>query len=178
MANVNPAFRQPANPELAALAKEVNHQRRQDVLSRISEVDVPVYTPTNAPTQFDDIVDDPPTEADMARLRRMVDASFDNKATENVIPPNQKVPQGGYLTWPPPDVPTRVAPWTDAIDVRKWPKNVRATINDLSNINDVYGTTTRQKVQKACSEYRWAPFFAGWLLFLVVLCLLRYCAFK
>lgn len=181
MANVNPAFLQPANPELAKAAAETNERRRRDVIARIEASDVPIaeFKDVSAPSVFPEIEDCPPTRADVDRLRKLVDAAYANDATAAIKVPAIPVPEGGYKTWPPaPRTRAPVAPWTDAVDVRKWPAKVRATVHDLSNLDEVEGVTTRKKVQNACSDYRWAPFFAAWVLLLVVLCLLRYCAFK
>lgn len=169
MAYVNPVGVQPNDKELVALVEQSYQQRRLQANEAIenSRVDIPIYNAVDNPSVFPDVIDKPPSQSDILRLRRMVKASY-NDSPATFDPTKTSAPRRSHNT-------KQEAPsWAD---VRMWPSIARATVNDLSNLDEIEGATTREKIKKCVSDYRWVPFFVAWLVLLAVLCLLRYGSF-
>lgn len=173
MAYVNPVGVQPNDKELVALVEQSYQQRRLQANEAIenSRVDIPIYNAVDNPSVFPDVIDKPPSQSDILRLRRMVKASY-NDSPATFDPTKTSAPHRSD------NAKQRASSsWIYAMDVRKWPSMAKATIADLSNLDEVEGASTREKIKKCVSDYRWVPFFVAWLILLAVLCLLRYGSF-
>jgi hypothetical protein len=171
-----------ANPEVVAAALENNKKRLDEHVFLVENVDNMFFKTSfvdpNIPSSFDNIVEEPPTVADYNKISRMVETSFNNGGA--TARPKRKI-NFGLVSEERENTVTKEKQnraFRAAANVTNWPSLVRATIDDLSNLDAISGTSTRQRIKRVYSGYRWVPFFAGWVILLVVLCLLRYCAFK